>query len=188
MCCVFCFALVLKNRNNGLLTQLTLLVEIKWKNVGHNTTVFSNCWRKQLHVSAEKCSCFLQQFENTVVLRRIFIHLNSTSIESHNGDDATKDNLPFLRKESRLKLLLYCQSICFIPFLLPVTFSYEVESKIFRTVAAIYTAVVVARSTGPNKPNCEFRVRRRSIFAATAWKRAKTSPRTLAITDLAASP
>jgi hypothetical protein len=25
------------------------------------------------------------------VLRRTFIHLNSTSIESHNGDDATKD-------------------------------------------------------------------------------------------------
>jgi hypothetical protein len=33
-------------------------------------------------------SCFLQQFENTVVLRRTFIHLISTSIESHNGDDA----------------------------------------------------------------------------------------------------
>jgi DNA-directed RNA polymerase subunit N (RpoN/RPB10) len=35
---------------------------------------------------------------------------------------------------------------------------YEVVSKIFRTGAAIYTAVVVARSTGPNRPNCEFRV------------------------------
>jgi hypothetical protein len=28
--------------------------------------------------------------ENTVVLRRTFIHLISASIESHNGDDATK--------------------------------------------------------------------------------------------------
>jgi hypothetical protein len=34
--------------------------------------------------------------------------------------------------------------------------AYEVESKIFRTGAAIYTAVVVARSTVPNRPNCEF--------------------------------
>jgi hypothetical protein len=32
-----------------------------------------------------------------------------------------------------------------------------VTSKIFRFGAAIYTAVVVARSTGPNRPNCEFR-------------------------------
>jgi hypothetical protein len=40
---------------------------------------------------AETCICFLQQFENTVVLRRTFIHLISTSTESHNGDDATKD-------------------------------------------------------------------------------------------------
>jgi hypothetical protein len=35
---------------------------------------------------------------------------------------------------------------------------YEVVSKILRIGAAIYTAVVVARSTGPNRPNCEFRV------------------------------
>jgi hypothetical protein len=41
---------------------------------------------------AETCSCFLQQFENAVVLRRTFIHLISTSTESHNGDDATKDS------------------------------------------------------------------------------------------------
>jgi hypothetical protein len=31
----------------------------------------------------------------------------------------------------------------------------------FRTDAAIYTAVVVARSTGPNRLNCDFRVRLR---------------------------
>jgi hypothetical protein len=31
---------------------------------------------------------------------------------------------------------------------------YEVVSKIFLAGAAIYTAVVVARSTGPNRPNC----------------------------------
>jgi hypothetical protein len=30
---------------------------------------------------------------------------------------------------------------------------HEVVSKIFRTDAAIYTEVVVARSTGPNRPN-----------------------------------
>jgi hypothetical protein len=34
--------------------------------------------------------------------------------------------------------------------------AYEVVSKTFRTGAAIYTAVVVARSTVPNRPNCEF--------------------------------
>jgi hypothetical protein len=33
--------------------------------------------------------------------------------------------------------------------------NYEGVSKIFQTGAAIYTAVVVARSTGPNRPNCE---------------------------------
>jgi hypothetical protein len=64
---------------------------------------------------------------------------------------------------------------------------YEVLSKIFRTGAAIYTSVVVARSTGTKRPNCEFRVVLRS-FAATAWKSAKTSLRTSARTGLAASP
>jgi hypothetical protein len=44
---------------------------------------------------------------------------------------------------------------------------YEVVSKIFRTGAAIYTAVVVARSTSPNRPNCELRVLLQR-FAATA--------------------
>jgi hypothetical protein len=64
---------------------------------------------------------------------------------------------------------------------------YEVVSKIFRTGAAIYTAVVVAQRICPIRPNCEFRVILRR-FVATAWKRVKTSPRTLARTDLAASP
>jgi hypothetical protein len=59
--------------------------------------------------------------------------------------------------------------------------------KIFRTGAAIYRAVVVARSTGPNRPNCEFRVLV-PRFAATVWKRTKTSPRTLARTYLVVSP
>jgi hypothetical protein len=63
---------------------------------------------------------------------------------------------------------------------------FEVVSTIFRTGAAICTAVVVARSTSPNRPNCEFRVLLRS-FAATAWKLAKTSPWTLARTDLTPS-
>jgi hypothetical protein len=63
---------------------------------------------------------------------------------------------------------------------------HKVVSKIFWTGAAIYTAVVVARSTGPNRPNCKFQVLLRR-FAATAWKGAKTSPRTLVRTDLAAS-
>jgi hypothetical protein len=52
---------------------------------------------------------------------------------------------------------------------------YEVVSEIFRTGAAIYTEVVVARSTGPNRPNCEFQLLLRSI-AATVLKRARTSP------------
>jgi hypothetical protein len=42
----------------------------------------------------------------------------------------------------------------------------EVKSKIFHTGANICTAVVVARSTGTNRPNCEFRVLLRG-FAAT---------------------
>jgi hypothetical protein len=37
-------------------------------------------------------------------------------------------------------------------------FMYEVVSKILRTGVAIHTAVMVARSTVPNRPNCEFRV------------------------------
>jgi hypothetical protein len=44
---------------------------------------------------------------------------------------------------------------------------YEVVSKIFRTGVAIYTGDVVARSTGPKRPNCEFRVLLRG-FVATA--------------------
>jgi hypothetical protein len=51
---------------------------------------------------------------------------------------------------------------------------YEVVSKIFRTGAAIHTAAVTAQRICPNRPNCEFRVLLRR-FAATAWKRAKTS-------------
>jgi hypothetical protein len=52
---------------------------------------------------------------------------------------------------------------------------------------ANYKEVVVARSTGPKRPNCQFWVLMRR-FAAIAWKRAKTSPWTLVRTDLAASP
>jgi hypothetical protein len=44
---------------------------------------------------------------------------------------------------------------------------YEVASKIFRTGAAIYTAVVVGRSTGSNRSKFEFQVLLRR-FAATA--------------------
>jgi hypothetical protein len=44
---------------------------------------------------------------------------------------------------------------------------YEGVSKILRTGAAIYTAVVVVRSIDLNKPNCEFWVLLRS-FAAIA--------------------
>jgi hypothetical protein len=64
---------------------------------------------------------------------------------------------------------------------------HEVKPKIFRTGATIYTTVVIARSTGSNVPNCGSRALLRR-FAATAWKRANTSPRKMAITDLAASP
>jgi hypothetical protein len=64
---------------------------------------------------------------------------------------------------------------------------YEMVSKIFRTDAAIYTAVVVAQSTGPVRPKCEFRVLLRR-FVAIAWNLAKTSPKTLVRSDLAASP
>jgi hypothetical protein len=44
---------------------------------------------------------------------------------------------------------------------------YEVVSKIFRTGAAIYTAVVVAQTICPKRPNCECQVLLRR-FAATA--------------------
>jgi hypothetical protein len=54
--------------------------------------VFSNIlvstWWWPTQKRAETCSCFLQQFENTVVLRLTFTHLISTIIESHNEDDA----------------------------------------------------------------------------------------------------
>jgi hypothetical protein len=63
----------------------------------------------------------------------------------------------------------------------------EVVSRIFRTGAAIYTALVVAQRICPNKSDCEFRVLLQT-FEATAWKRAKTSPRTSVRTDLVASP
>jgi hypothetical protein len=43
---------------------------------------------------------------------------------------------------------------------------YEVESKIFRTGAAIYTTVVVARNTCPNRPDFEFRVLLSSQYVA----------------------
>jgi hypothetical protein len=64
---------------------------------------------------------------------------------------------------------------------------YEVVSKISRTAATIYTAVVVAWSTGPTGQTVNYGFYCES-FVTTAWKRAKTSPLTLARTDLDASP
>jgi hypothetical protein len=68
-----------------------------------------------------------------------------------------------------------------------IKMEYEVVSNIFRTGVAIYIEVVVAWSTVPNRQNWELRVLLQT-FGPTAWKRAKTLPRTLARTDLAASP
>jgi hypothetical protein len=65
--------------------------------------------------------------------------------------------------------------------------SYEVVSTIFQTGATMCAALVVAQSTNPNRPNCEFWVLLQ-CFAATAWKRAKTLPWTLVRADLASSP
>jgi hypothetical protein len=48
-----------------------------------------------------------------------------------------------------------------------VEYKYEVVSKIFLTATTIYTAVVVARNSGANRPNCELRVLLRR-FAAIA--------------------
>jgi hypothetical protein len=45
----------------------------------------------QLYFQIVEENNYMFRFENTVALRRTFIHLISTSIESHNGDDATKD-------------------------------------------------------------------------------------------------
>jgi hypothetical protein len=45
-----------------------------------------------------------------------------------------------------------CMSLCYRNY--NRNKNYEVVSKILRTDAAIYTAVVVARNTDPNKPNC----------------------------------
>jgi hypothetical protein len=58
--------------------------------------ILVSTWWWPIQKRAETCSCFLQQFENTVVLRRTFVHLISTIIESHNGDDATKDWLAYI--------------------------------------------------------------------------------------------
>jgi hypothetical protein len=52
--------------------------------------ILASNWLWPAQKRAETCSCFLQQFQNIVVLRRTFIHLISTIIKSHNGDDDTK--------------------------------------------------------------------------------------------------
>jgi hypothetical protein len=49
-------------------------------------------------------------------------------------------------------------------------------SKYSGLMPANYTAVTVAQSAGPNRPNCKFRVVR-WCSAVTAWKRAKTLPK-----------
>jgi hypothetical protein len=46
-------------------------------------------------------------------------------------------------------------------------YNYEIVPEILRTVAAIYTAVVVVWNNVPNIPNSEFRVLLR-LFTATA--------------------
>jgi hypothetical protein len=87
---------------------------------------------------------------------------------------------PYTFKVLFLEVLFYPQT-CIFPQKL------RDGIQIFRIGVAICTSVVVARSTSPNRPKCEFRVLLRR-FAATVWKRAKTSHRNLARTDLAASP
>jgi hypothetical protein len=52
---------------------------------------------------------------------------------------------------------LISYGICYTPSVSAVRVIYEVVSKIFRTGSTIYTAVVVARSTDPNRLNCELR-------------------------------
>jgi hypothetical protein len=54
--------------------------------------VLVSTWWWATQKRAETCSCFLQEIENTIVLRRTFRHLISTSIESHHGDDANKES------------------------------------------------------------------------------------------------
>jgi hypothetical protein len=44
--------------------------------------ILVSTWWWPTQKRAETCSCFLQQFENTVVLRRTFIHLISTIMNS----------------------------------------------------------------------------------------------------------
>jgi hypothetical protein len=45
--------------------------------------ILISTWWWPTQKRAETCSCFLQQFENTVVLQRIFIHLIFTSIKKN---------------------------------------------------------------------------------------------------------
>jgi hypothetical protein len=71
------------------------------------------------------------------------------------GQEAQEEFTRQRKPEITYKIQLLCTPI------------YEVVSKIFLTGAAIYTAVVVARSTGANRPKCEFRVILRR-FAANA--------------------
>jgi hypothetical protein len=63
-----------------------------------------------------------------------------------------------------------------------ITTYYEVVSKIFRDGAAIYATIVLVRSTDPNRPFSTAK------FGGDFVKRAKTSPLTLARTNLADSP
>jgi hypothetical protein len=64
-------------------------MDIKNEGTRSHFTMLGRC--VAIYMRCGICARFLQQFENTVVLRRTFIHLISISIESHNGDDATKD-------------------------------------------------------------------------------------------------
>jgi hypothetical protein len=47
-------------------------------------------WRKLIYYSVDIKNGGTRSVENTVVLRRTFIHSISSSVESHNGDGATK--------------------------------------------------------------------------------------------------
>jgi hypothetical protein len=60
---------------------MSVVTQLYFQIVEENNYMFRpfSTWLWPTQKRAETCSCFLQQFENTVVLRRTFIHLISAS-------------------------------------------------------------------------------------------------------------
>jgi hypothetical protein len=148
-------------KNGGTRSRFTMFGEVRsgisfphsWcphSSIWVFSDILVSTWWWSTQKWAETCSWFLQEFENTVLLRRIFIHLISISTESHNGDDAIK-NVTFWLRDASTSLTFKNCTLC--PLCIYVLCKQRLVplTAFYNEMKSVYSAV----GTGPlNKAVC----------------------------------